>query len=50
MTRCARCRERDADSGKFATAEWENRCAFCKLAVAGEADRLRERFPEEVRA
>lgn len=50
MSLCARCRTRDADSGKFATESWESRCRYCVLATAGAAERLREEYPEEVGA
>lgn len=49
MAKCVRCRERSADSGKFATEDWENRCKWCKHIVAGKRGRetLKQEFPEE---
>jgi len=44
MTTCARCRERDADVGKYKSDDpADNRCEPCRIMVGGGA--LEERFP-----
>ena len=45
MSKCDRCRQRDADSGKFATPDWENRCDWCVHLVAGNTEYLRREYP-----
>lgn len=50
MSRCARCLQRDADSGPFATEKWESRCQVCVVMVSGlSPEEIEDEYPAVAR-